>query len=169
MAQVAQMRDANPVNAKDKNSVFTALQPLAFIVIGGYGVDRDVTNGRAHGPPVLAAGSEPFENHRITLGHVNITVRAVLMAGGDYVLFEGWPRKIPPRVGISEDACALARSNLKRGMAEPFDLDGGRVGRGQSEDGLVDNLDFMAEAPYTARKSHDYYKQQKASSFESRS
>ena len=44
MAQIAEMRDANVIHAKDKNGILAALHALAFVVIGRHGVNGNIPN-----------------------------------------------------------------------------------------------------------------------------
>ena len=58
VAEVAEVGNADFIDAEDKDGVFPSLQTLALVVIGGNRIDGDIADGHVNGPPVLAAGGE---------------------------------------------------------------------------------------------------------------
>src|SRR5215467_12700339 len=123
MAQVSQMSDADVIHTKDEDSVFPSLEAVAFVVVGGNIVNRNVTDRGVNLFPVFTSGSEAVKNDRISGRHLDAVVRAMLMAGGDDMLGQGGPRQVKGAVGIGQHSGSLGRSDLKGRVAEPFDQD----------------------------------------------
>src|SRR5687768_14404686 len=107
-----------------------------------------------HWIPVFSGGCEALQDHRRAFRHVNIVMRTMLVTGGDNVLIESWPTQITARVRVGKDARSFARGNLKCRMPEPFDLDWGGVGGGQSYNRSLNDLDFMAKSENQFRPDH---------------
>src|SRR5687768_8545217 len=101
------MSNANVIDSKNEDGVFAALQALALIVIGGNRVNRNVTDRLMHRIPVFSGGREALEDHRFAFGHMDIVVRAMLMAGGDNMLIEARPGQITARMRIGKNAGAF--------------------------------------------------------------
>src|SRR4051794_13386049 len=91
------------------------------------------------------AGCESLEHHRITLGHVDIVMCAVLMAGRDDVLIERRPWQIVSAMRVCKDARASARSDLKSGVTKPLYGNAGASGCRQAKLGPLDNFELMTK------------------------
>src|ERR1043166_1953369 len=107
MAEIAQVGDANIVDSKDEDGIFTSLKAVALIVVGRHVINRNVADRRVNFFPILAARCKAMENHRISGGHFDAVVRPVLMAGGDDVLRQSGPGKIEGAGRFSEDGSSF--------------------------------------------------------------
>lgn len=97
-----------------------------------------------------------MENHRRSQRHMDTAVWAVAMAGGNDMLRQGRAGQIESAVWISEDARALRRSDLKCGVAQPFERQWLRRRRGRFINSSSDDLDFVAKAKDMRRQSCQY-------------
>jgi len=102
MAEIAQMGNADVIHAKDEDSVFPSLEAVAFVVVGGNIVNRNVANRGVNFLPVFAGGGEAVKNDRISGRHLDAIVRAMLMTGGDDMLGQSGPRQVESAVGIGQ-------------------------------------------------------------------
>ena len=101
------MSNTDVIDAKNKDGIFSSLEAVAFVVVGGNIINGNVADGRVNLLPIFAGGSEAVKNDRIPGRHFDTVVRAMLMTGGDNVLGQGGPRQIESAVGIGEYAGSL--------------------------------------------------------------
>ena len=94
MAEIAQVGDADVVDAKNENRIFAALHAVAFVVKRRNDVNRHVADRSRDFLPIFAGRGETVQDHRRARGHVNAVMRSVLMAGGDDMLRQSRARQI---------------------------------------------------------------------------
>ena len=123
MAQVSQVRDANIIDAKTKDSILPPLQSLALIVKGRDRIDRHVANCRMNLIPGLASWTQAMKNDRAAARHPNVAVRSVVMAGCDNMLRQRRPGQIISSMRIRENARSFRRRDLESRMAKPLQSD----------------------------------------------
>ena len=86
-------------------------------------VDQDITEGRINLIPIIASIFETPQDKRISLSKPSVVMVPMLPAyGHDIGPYLGHGEPHSPE-GIGDDLCPTARSDLKKGMTEPFDFD----------------------------------------------